>query len=181
MTLRIASVVVGLLLLVSAASLDAQYRNGQARPQSAAPRPGPPRAPSGDARFRNRATFRPRPVSPSLGLPLRGFAVPVYPLVWGWGTMPFYDGPESLSFPLEDGPTGGVQLDVQPWRAAVFVDGVYAGRVDDFKGYYKHLDLVAGPHQLVIVEPGYQPLVIDAMVVPGETTTYRGTISDLVR
>lgn len=180
MRLRTLSVVVG-LLLAGTVAIDAQYRNGQARPQSAAPRPGPPRAPAGGAPFRNTATFRPRPISPSLGLPIRGRGVPVFPLVWGWGTMPFYYGPEGSSFTLEEGPTGGVQLDVQPWRAAVFVDGVYAGRVDDFKGYYKHLELVAGPHQIAVVESGYQPLVIDAYVVPGDTTTFRATLTGLLR
>jgi hypothetical protein len=94
--------------------------------------------------------------------------------MWGWGTIPFYY--DSLSAPLEEGPTGGVQLDVQPWRASVFVDGVYAGRVDDFNGYYQHLDVVAGPHQIVILESGYQPLVINADVVPGRTVTYRGML-----
>jgi hypothetical protein len=84
---------------------------------------------------------------------------------------------ETASTPLTDGPTGGVQLDVQPWRASVFVDGVYAGRVEDFKGYYRHLEVVAGPHQITIVEPGYLPLVFDVMVVPGRTTTFRGTLS----
>jgi hypothetical protein len=91
--------------------------------------------------------------------------------------MPFYFGDISAPLTLEDGPTGGVQLDVQPWRASVFVDGVYMGRVDDFRGYYQHLDVVAGPHQIVVVEPGYQPLVINADVPPGRTTTYRGTLS----
>jgi hypothetical protein len=177
MRLRTVSVVVGLVLACGVGA-DAQYRNGQARSQSAAPRPGPPRAPAGEAPYRNTATFRPRPISPSLGLPIRFPVVPVY---WGWGTMPFYYGPESTPFALEDGPIGGVQLDVQPWRAAVFVDGVYAGRVDDYRGYYKHLELVAGPHQIVVVESGYQPLVIDAYVVPGETTTYRGTLSNALR
>ena len=180
MRLRTVSVVVGLVLACGVAA-DAQYRNGQARPQSAAPRPGPPRAPAGEAPFRNTATFRPRPISPSLGLPIRRFGVPVYPLLWGWGTMPFYYGPESTPFSLEDGPTGGLQLDVQPWRAAVFVDGVYAGRVDDFSGYYKHLELVAGSHQIVVVESGYRPLVIDAYVVPGKTRTFRGTLSSASR
>ena len=96
--------------------------------------------------------------------------------------MPFYYyAPESASFTLEEGPTGGVQLDVQPWRAAVFVDGIYAGRVDDFRGYYKHLEVVAGSHQIVVVESGFQPLVIDAIVVPGETTTFRGTLNEVLR
>jgi hypothetical protein len=90
--------------------------------------------------------------------------------------MPFYFHSVNGPLALQDGPTGGVQLDVQPWRAGVFVDGVYAGRVDDFNGYYQHLEIVAGPHQIVIVERGYQPLVIDADVVPGETITYRGTL-----
>jgi hypothetical protein len=180
MTLRTVSVVVGLLLATNV-GVDAQFRNGQARPQSAAPRPGPPRAPAAEAPFRNAATFRPRPISPSLGLPIRGHGVTVFPLMWGWGSIPFYYGTESNSFVLEEGPTGGVQLDVQPWRAAVFVDGVFAGRVDDFKGYYKHLEVVAGAHQIVIVEPGFQPLVIDAIVVPGETTTFRGTLNEALR
>ena len=180
MRLRTVSVVAGLVLACGVAA-DAQYRNGQARPQSAAPRPGPPSAPAGEAPFRNTATFRPRPISPSLGLPIRGRGVPVYPLLWGWGTMPFYYGPESTPFTLEDGPTGGLQLDVQPWRAAVFVDGVYAGRVDDYSGYYKHLELVAGSHQIVVVESGYRPLVIDAIVVPGKTRTFRGTLSSAPR
>jgi hypothetical protein len=95
--------------------------------------------------------------------------------------MPFYFYGFAESPALDDGPTGGVQLDVQPWRASVFVDGNHVGRVDQFKGYYQHLDVVAGPHQIVIVEPGFQPLVIDAIVVPGRTTTFRGTLNELTR
>ena len=180
MRLRTVSVVAG-LVLACGVTADAQYRNAPSRPQSAAPRPSPPSTPAGEAPFRNTATFRPRPIRPSLGLPIRGLGVPVYPLLWGWGTMPFYYAPESTSFTLENGPTGGLQLDVQPWRAAVFVDGVYAGRVDDYSGYYKHLELVAGSHQIVVVESGYRPLVIDAIVVPGKTRTFRGTLSGASR
>ncbi len=64
-------------------------------------------------------------------------------------------------------------------RGVSIVDGVYVGRVDDFKGYYQHLEVVAGPHQIVIVEPGYLPLVFETNVVPGRTITYRGTLNDL--
>jgi hypothetical protein len=171
--LTLSVVVVGLVLGCGIA-LDAQQRSEQMRSKAAATRPGPPSAPAGESPFRNTMTHRPRPISPSLGIPLR---FPVFPLVWGWGTMPFYFDSLSAPLALQDGPTGGVQLDVQPWRASVFVDGVYAGRVDDFSGYYKHLDVVSGPHQIVIVEPGYQPLVIDADVVPGRTRTYKGTLT----
>jgi hypothetical protein len=78
----------------------------------------------------------------------------------------------------EDAPVGGVQLDIQPWRARVYVDGDFVGRVDDFSGYYRHLDVAAGPHQLVIVEPGFQPLILELIVPAGRTVTYRGTLNE---
>jgi hypothetical protein len=115
---------------------------------------------------------------PVPGLPFRGLTRPVFPVFWGWGTLPFYL--DAVSTPLAEGPAGGVQLDVQPWRASVFVNGVYAGRVEDFKGYYQHLEVVAGLHHITIVEPGYVPLVFDVMVVPGRTTTLRGTLNTLL-
>src|SRR5262249_46997888 len=33
-------------------------------------------------------------------------------------------------------PSGGLQLDVEPRRALVYVDGVLAGTVDQYKGYF---------------------------------------------
>jgi hypothetical protein len=91
---------------------------------------------------------------------------------WSGGPLPFEDAPDAQGWP-----TGGLQLDIQPWRAQAYVDGWYAGVVGDFTGYYHHLDLPAGPHRLEILAPDYQPLVIDVMVSPGQTTTYRGTLT----
>jgi len=83
-----------------------------------------------------------------------------------------------LAYPLPAGAApGGVQLDVQPWRAQVYVDGTYVGVVRDFTGYYHHLEVSAGPHVIVIVTPDYEPLVLDLFVSPGRVTTYRGTLS----
>jgi hypothetical protein len=176
--------VLALIVVASGAAVSAEQRTGQIRSRASgpapapAPAPAPTGAPSARPPFRNTATFRPRPFVRASGMPLRGFALPHFP-IWGWGTLPYYYV-DSVSVPLADGPTGGVQLDVQPWRASVFVDGVYAGRVEDFKGYYQNLEVVAGPHQITIVEPGYLPLVFDVMVVPGRTTTFRGTLNTLL-
>jgi hypothetical protein len=83
-----------------------------------------------------------------------------------------------VALPIPDtGLRGGVQLDVQPWRAEVFVDGIYAGLVEDFSGYYRHLDVVAGPHVITIVAPDHEPLVFEVMVSPGRTITHRATLS----
>jgi hypothetical protein len=73
-------------------------------------------------------------------------------------------------------PTGGVQLDVLPWTAQVYVDGAPAGRVEQFRGYYHHLELPAGPHAIAIVADGYEPHVFTVVVVPGKTITYRASL-----
>lgn len=74
-------------------------------------------------------------------------------------------------------PVGGLQLDVEPRRALVYVDGSFAGLVEDFSGYYRHLETSAGWHIIEIVAPDYQPLVFDVAVSPGRTTTYRSSLN----
>jgi hypothetical protein len=79
--------------------------------------------------------------------------------------------------PSEGRPTGGLQLDVEPRRALVYVDGWFVGVVDEFSGYYHHLDLAAGQHRIELVASDYDPLVVGVMVSPGRTTTYRGSLN----
>ena len=83
--------------------------------------------------------------------------------------------------PTQARPMGGVQLDLEPRRAQVFVDGTYAGLVNDFAGYYRHLQLSAGHHRLEIFTPGYVPLIFDVTVVPERTITYRQSLLEVSR
>ena len=57
-----------------------------------------------------------------------------------------------------------------PEDAQVFVDGYYAGNVDDFDGPFQRLDLAPGPHEIEIRIPGQQPRAYDVNVTPGQTT-----------
>ena len=79
--------------------------------------------------------------------------------------------------PSDSWPTGGLQLDVEPRRALVYVDGQLVGVVDEFSGYYHHLDLAAGPHRIDLVASDYDPLLVAVVVSPGRTTTYRGWLN----
>jgi hypothetical protein len=72
--------------------------------------------------------------------------------------------------------SGGLQLDVEPRRALVYVDGVLAGTVDQFKGYYQHLEISAGFHVIDFLAPDYEPLTVRVTVVPNKTTTYRASL-----
>ena len=71
-------------------------------------------------------------------------------------------------------PVGGLQLDVEPRRASVYVDGWYVGTVDTFSGYFHPLDLAAGLHVVEFLAADYDPLSVEILVTPGRTTTYRG-------
>ncbi len=63
--------------------------------------------------------------------------------------------------------SGQVQIDVEPQRAAVFVDGNYAGHVDEFNGR-KGLWVSAGKHEFEIRLPGYQPFITEIVVNKGQ-------------
>jgi len=66
---------------------------------------------------------------------------------------------------------GGVRLKIRPRDAQVFVDGYYAGLVDDFDGTFQSLRLEAGGHKIEIHMPGFQDFELDVHVQPGRTIT----------
>jgi hypothetical protein len=173
------------LVLVYSGTALAQRSHSTPAPPSAAPRPAPaaPGRSTPAPERRSTMTFRDRPIALATPGPfrrsVRTVMLPGVPFFWGWGGPAFYvDATPAPAVPISDGPKGGLQLDVQPWRAQVYVDGVLVGRVEDFKGYYQHLEMSAGPHQITIVDTGYQPLVFDVVVTPGRTATYRGTLNE---
>ncbi len=73
-------------------------------------------------------------------------------------------------------PTGQVRLRVTPREAEVYVDGYYAGIVDDFDGRFQGLRLEEGPYTIQIIAPGYETIEVRLRVQPGRTITYRGEL-----
>jgi len=68
---------------------------------------------------------------------------------------------KSAQMPTKDA-TGELKIAATPHDAAVFVDGQYAGHVDEFDGVGKAMLLTPGQHRLHIALPGYLPF--DTMV-----------------
>ena len=68
---------------------------------------------------------------------------------------------KSPRLPTKDA-TAELKIAATPSRAAVFVDGQYAGHVDEFDGVGKAMLLTPGQHRLHIALPGYLPF--DTMV-----------------
>jgi hypothetical protein len=85
--------------------------------------------------------------------------------------LPWGPFPEGVDYPRAIAQAYGyLQLQLQPFSAQVYVDGLYVGTVDDLRGGRR---LGAGPHRLEIRAPGYQSISIDIRIDPGQTTFYR--------
>lgn len=68
---------------------------------------------------------------------------------------------------------GSLRLKVKPRHAKVFVDGYFEGYVDNFDGLLQKMKLRPGPHRIEVRADGFEPIMFDVNVTPGETITYK--------
>jgi hypothetical protein len=101
-----------------------------------------------------------------------GFGAP-FPY-YGYG-YPYPPGPYS-PWQVSGYDIGGVRLKIRPRDAQVFVDGNYAGLVDDFDGTFQSLRIEQGGHKIEIHMPGFEDLELDVHVQPGRTITLSETL-----
>jgi PEGA domain len=74
------------------------------------------------------------------------------------------------SYPVQYvGPDSSVRLEVKPKEAEVFVDGYYAGIVDDFDGTFQRLRLPPGQHEIQIYLSGYRTVHQHLFLTPDNT------------
>jgi len=172
-------------------------RAGRAEPQTAR------RAPAPRQTVRNRAGARPRSVvvAPRVvynNYPYRyaysGRYLPSRRGVFGAGYL--YYGPSFYGSSFGYGPSfggyyrgyryydsyadygqlydiGELRLQVSPRHAQVFVDGDYAGTVDDFDGTFQSLKLESGSYAIRLEAEGYETMEFDVRITPRQKVTYR--------
>ena len=64
-------------------------------------------------------------------------------------------------------PYGGLRIDVPQRDAEVYVDGYFVGTVDNFDGASQQANLEAGPHQIEIRSPEFQPIQFSVNIEAG--------------
>lgn len=100
---------------------------------------------------------------------------------WGW-TPAFYGHPYGYGggyggyYQGRGWDVGRVRLKVAPRDAEVYVDGYFAGTVDDFDGVFQALRLDSGGYRIEIRKPGFETLHFDVRVQPDRTITFRGEL-----
>lgn len=129
-----------------------------------------------------------------------GYGYPYYRPYWnvgfsvgfGWGSYGAYGYPYAGYagywpysyayggyYPPYD-PMGEARLQVTPRNTEVYVNGYYAGVVDDFDGMSQRLRLAPGEHQVELYLDGHRPLQQKLMFSAGNTLRLRHTMEPLM-
>jgi hypothetical protein len=74
---------------------------------------------------------------------------------------------------------GSVRVEVKPRNAEVFVDGYFAGTVDDFDGVFQRLHIEPGEHEIVIYLEGHRSFSQRFYLQPGKSFNIRHTMEPL--
>jgi hypothetical protein len=83
---------------------------------------------------------------------------------WGFG----WGGGGTVTHYVER-ESGSVRVLVDPSEARVYVDGYYAGTVDDFDGLFQRLNLSPGRHEIALKLEGYKTHRVRVYVAPDST------------
>lgn len=83
-----------------------------------------------------------------------------------YGGYPYYRS-------YTEGDAGGLRLLVEPTDARVYVDGYYAGEVDDFDGMFQRLNVAPGRHEITLKKDGYRTHRIKIFAAEGGTVKVR--------
>ena len=74
---------------------------------------------------------------------------------------------------------GALRIKMKPREAEVYVDGYYAGHVDDFDGVFQRLRVESGPHRIEVRLDGYEPVMFDVRLQPDRTLSYGGELKKI--
>jgi len=66
-------------------------------------------------------------------------------------------------------PDAAVKFEVKPKQAQVYMDGFYAGIVDDYDDWYQRLYTAPGPHEITLFLDGYRTHTQRAYLAPDHT------------
>jgi hypothetical protein len=91
---------------------------------------------------------------------------------WVRGSYPFGYYPQYAERAI-------VRVIATPPTAAVYVDGFYAGVVDDFDGFFQGLPVPPGGHEIVLYLDGYRTLHRAVYLAPGSTVKLQETMERL--
>jgi hypothetical protein len=101
------------------------------------------------------------------------FGDPWYGYGYPWGPYPRPYGYYGFE------PEGSLRIEVTPRDAEVYVDGYYAGTVDDFDGTFQRLHIETGEHEIEVYKEGFRPFRQKVYLTPDNTFRIRQALQAL--
>ena len=151
---------------------EPQRRPPDGDQRRAEPRPAPPRDDHDRRRTDNRGQSPhrgdvrpPYPFSP-VDAHVRFYYHPYFGFYFGPYYGPYYPAPGHAFVRFNE---GALRLRGKPVETEVYVNGYYAGVVDNFDGVFQRLYLPRGDHRLTLRLPGYESHTVAVRVRRGET------------
>jgi hypothetical protein len=148
----------------------------QNEPERAKPRPSPPPPhvlPRGYDAYPRRYAF------PVVSVRAGFYYHPYFGFYYGPYYGPFYPYPGPYGVPLRYS-TAALRLRVKPVETEVYLNGYYAGIVDDFDGVFQRLYVPAGNHDVELRLDGYADFHQKVYVARGDTLDIVYTMRPLV-
>jgi hypothetical protein len=90
-----------------------------------------------------------------------------YPPYYGYGPGYYYE------------PSASLRIQAEPRETEVFIDGYYAGTVDDFDGFFQRLQLEPGEHEVTLYLGGHRTARQSVYLQRGKTFRIRHTMEPL--
>lgn len=154
---------------VTACAIATALANQQDRDRDRAkPRTPPDRGHLPDRFFAHPREYAFLPVDARLSF----YYHPYFGFYYGPYYGPFYPYPGPFARPTRYS-ASTIRLRVSPVETEVYINGYYAGIVDDFDGVFQRLYLPAGGHHLELRLVGYASYRQDVYVSPGDTLDVR--------
>jgi hypothetical protein len=153
-------------------------------PASAPPEQKPPQPPEKPRTATEREPAHPRSTPQRRPVAVRGDAI----FIGGYyydpfaGPYPWWPRPvrRPWYFPVYDY-RAEVHVKVTPRESAVYVDGFYAGVVDDFDGMFQRLLLPPGGHSIAVFRDGFQTVQHNLYLRSGADMTLRFALEPLAQ
>jgi len=99
---------------------------------------------------------------------------------WGYGYGPWWPSPYPYyPYGYPSDPDGSLKLEVKPRTAEVYVDGYYAGVVDNFDGTFQRLHTSPGEHEFTLYQEGFRTVHQKLYVQPNVTTKLKYQMEQL--
>jgi hypothetical protein len=93
-----------------------------------------------------------------------------------------YPGPYGYPYPFGArymSPEAELKLQVRPKEASVYVDGYFAGTVDEFDGAFQRLRVLPGTHEIVVWLEGYRSIKEKLYMGPNTSRKLERTMEKL--